>query len=199
MARHQTAAPPLTVDDFSEPATIPDTIHAVENRRDGRPAFYCRDGIAQNPHALASEAVGSFDGEATRPRRVTVRGGCHLYSVATASKFEGGESWNNEADLLEAPRGWTLGEHVSEGCGQWVAKDGLVYAPLFCEGKGGDLMHVGEKALGAGLGGEDLVGRAWFFPRVVDTVGVDTSRTQQKLVLPTYVPPLDSTRVEHLA
>ncbi|CAM9222192.1 unnamed protein product, partial [Laminaria digitata] len=48
--------------------------------------------------------------------------------------------------LLEAPRGWMLGDDVLEGEERWMSGDGMVYAPLFCSCSGCRSAHVGEKA-----------------------------------------------------
>lgn len=89
--------------------------------------------------------------------------------------------------MLEAPRSWTLGEYVLEGDGRWIASDGLVYVPLVCSCLGCGSAQVGAKAVGAGLGGEDLIGRAWFFVDRVEADGVDAWDSPQQLVLPANV------------
>lgn len=100
--------------------------------------------------------------------------------------------------FLEAPRHWAQGKHVVEGYGRWVANDGLVYAPLFCACTGCRSAHVGEKAVGAGLGGEHLIGHAWFFTTRVETNGVDNSASPVMLTLPAHVAMCDPPGPSHL-
>lgn len=158
--------------------------------------------VSHNAHCtggvLISEPAGG--GNATenasrrRPRRVLVRGGSHLHRVATMSSADvldvSDPSHGISADtrdiyvLLEAPRGWELGDYVSEGRGRWVLDDQLVYAPLVCSCTGCDGAQIGEKAIGAGLRGDDLIGRAWFFAARMNTDGVDDLTVREELVLP---------------
>lgn len=139
------------------------------------------------------------DAQGDRPRRVFVRANCHLYrtSVAlssdrgetlTTSSWVGAENFLNRTTLLEVPRGWVLGGGVSEGEGRWVAGDGLVYAPLCCSCSGCRSAQVGEKVIGAGLQGQDLIGRAWFYStRVQDDGGIIDETSPKELLLPTQV------------
>lgn len=134
-----------------------------------------------------------------RPRRVLVRKESHLYRTnaslpvpdciktpTTSSRVC--DWWENAATLLELPReGWTLTSCMTEGDGRWVAEDGLVYAPLFCSCTGCGSVPVGEVAVAAGLHGQDLIGRAWFYPTRVHFNGIvldETSPTE--LLLPTH-------------
>lgn len=136
-----------------------------------------------------------------RPRRVFVRAESHLYRAnaslpapgcpetpTTSSGVVSAGWWSDAATLLEFPReGWTLTSCTTEGEGRWVAGDGLVYAPLFCSCTGCGSVPVGEVAVGAGLRGQDLIGRAWFYPTRVHFNGVvlgETSPTE--LLLPAH-------------
>eukprot|EP00903_Cladosiphon_okamuranus_P014456 g13412.t1 len=134
-----------------------------------------------------------------RPRRVLVRQESHLYrtnaslpvpacvEIPTTSSGVC-DWWENPAALLEFPReGWTRTSCMTEGDGRWVAEDGLVYAPLFCSCTGCGSVPIGEVAVAAGLHGQDLIGRAWFYSTRVHFNGVvldETSPTE--LLLPTH-------------
>lgn len=79
---------------------------------------------------------------------------------------------------------------MTEGEGRWVAGDGLVYAPLFCSCTGCGSVPVGEVAVGAGLHGQDLIGRAWFYPTRVHFNGVVLDETSPaELLLPAHAAP----------
>ena len=123
---------------------------------------------------VSQPAAGSPAGVS---RRVFVRGNCHLYGASAAPPSSAADQcsdWRSKTmALLEVPRGWAPGEGLSEGEGRWVAGDGLVYAPLFCSCSGCGSTPVGEKAVGSGLFGQDLIGHAWFFPARVQTVDGD--------------------------
>lgn len=141
-------------------------------------SLWCRKGgalISGAPRGAIS-GVGGVDG----PHRATARAGTHLYrtNVALTSDWttsSGGREndLRDEATVIEAPRGWPLVESVSEGEGRWVAGDGLVYAPLYCSCPGCGLAHIGEKVIAAGLGSQEAIGLAWFFPSLVHAVGID--------------------------
>lgn len=135
-----------------------------------------------------------------RPCRVFVRAESHLYRTnaslpapgcvetpTTASGVVAGR-WSDAATLLEFPReGWTLTSCVTEGEGRWVADDGLVYAPLFCSCTGCGSVPVGEVAVGSGLRGQDLIGRAWFYPTRVHFNGtVLDEANPRELLLPAH-------------
>lgn len=166
----------------------------VSKGRDG--TFWCRS-VECTGGALISEPVDRCSlGRQTcpppRPRRVAAPANCHLYRNAPSQSLVGDDmmSTNSSVDcraapvLLEAPRGWMLGDNVTEGQGRWVSDDGLVYAPLFCAHTGCRSVYVGEKAIAAGLGGEDMVGRSWFFAAVVEANGVGEKGSPRELVLP---------------
>ncbi|CAM9384847.1 unnamed protein product [Ectocarpus fasciculatus] len=145
-------------------------------RPDG--SLWCRMGGA----LISGAPQGAISGVGVDgPRRATPRASTHLYrtNVALTSDLTTRSSGGREDGLrdantvIEVPRGWPLVENVSEGEGRWVAGDGLVYAPLYCSCPGCRLAHVGEKVVGAGLGLQDTIGLAWFFPSLVDAVGVD--------------------------
>eukprot|EP00752_Nemacystus_decipiens_P006081 g5489.t1 len=137
----------------------------------------------------------------TRPRRVFVRADSHLYRTNASLPAPGcaempptpsgvSAGWSGDAaTLLEFPReGWTLTSSMTEGEGRWVADDGLVYAPLFCSCTGCGSVPVGEVAIGAGLRGQDLIGRAWFYPTRVHFNGIVLDETfPTELVLPAHV------------
>lgn len=138
------------------------------------------------------------DAQRDRPRLVFVRANCHLYRTSVALSSDHGEtpttsSWvsaenlRNKTTLLEVPQGWVLGGGVSEGEGRWVAGDGLVYAPLHCSCSGCRSAQVGEKVVGAGLHGQDLIGRAWFYSTRVQANGIVDEMNPKELVLPTQI------------
>lgn len=148
-------------------------------------SLWCRPG-----GTLVSQPATSSPGDFSR--RVLVRGNCHLFraSATLSSHMEqSSDPRHNTTTLLEVPRGWAPGGGLSEGEGRWVAADGLVYAPLFCSCSGCGSAPVGEKAVGAGLDGRDLIGRAWFFPARVQADGgsVFDETSPKELLLPTYV------------
>lgn len=164
--------------------------------------FYCRSvGCTRDALVSAPVGAGSMEQACRRQRRVLVDINCHLYRVAASLSSKDFNSTpcslsgvcaerRDTAVLLEAPRGWALGDKVSMGIGRWVSSDGLVYAPLFYSSKCGSV-QVGEKAVGAGLGGENLIGRAWFFPSQVEPEGdLDYSASPKVLELPTSAAPL---------
>lgn len=72
-----------------------------------------------------------------------------------------------------------------------MSDDGMAYAPLFCSCTGCCSVYVGEKAIGAGLGGEDLIGRAWFFTPLVDADGVGDVESPRELALPARLAVVD--------
>lgn len=151
---------------------------AARGRRDR--GFYCR-----SPECIGGALVSAPNGDTAepcffRPRLVSVQES-HLCRVAKAVVAANTSVASTVANadschscVLEAPKGWVLGEYVSEGEGRWVADDGLVYAPLFCSCAGCCRTHVGEKAIGAGLEGFDLIGRTWFFVSVVEAEDLDS-------------------------
>lgn len=166
------------------------------SKQPNRPGFYCRKSLGQDSASLALAPIencestsegGDDSGDAQLPCLVTVWGGCHLYRIAVELECGDGDDKSSSVDVLEVPRGWRLEKCVSEGDGRWIAKDGLVYAPLYCKGKSGSLVHVGEKVIGAGLDGGHLIGRVWFFPRMVDVEGLGVSKSQGDLVFPTRI------------
>lgn len=174
-------------DDAKTPAALS---NLAPSRPDG--SLRCHEGCV-----LISEPG---DAQGDRPRRVFVRANCYLYRTSAALSSDRGEtpttsSWtgaenlhSNRATLLEVPRGWALGGGVSEGEGRWVAGDGLVYAPLRCSCSGCRSAQVGERVIGAGLQGQDLIGRAWFYSTCVQGGGGIVDETSPKeLLLPSQV------------
>lgn len=178
----------------------------VSKGRDG--TFWCRSAQCTGG-ALISEPEGRCNlGEQTcpppRPRRITPPVNCHLYRTAPPTQSVAGGITTSTSPkgtnpdcgaaapvLLEAPRGWTLGDYVSEGQGRWMSDDGMVYAPLFCSCTGCCSVYVGEKAIGAGLGGEDLIGRSWFFTALVDADSVVEAGSPRELTLPSRLAVVD--------
>lgn len=160
-------------------------------RQDG--GLWCRNGgpLVSESHGRATPGFPN-----DRPCYVFVRANSHLYRTSASLSSGRGEasaspsavspdSRGSGATLLEVPRGHTLGENVAEGEGRWVCDDGLVYAPLHCLCSGCRSTQVGEKAVGAGLGGQDLIGRAWFYLSRVQAVGVvDDDNSPVELALP---------------
>lgn len=149
------------------------------------PGFYCRSDRCEGG-ALASQPVGggacpekTCDG----PRRVVVRENCHLGSAASKSSCPDQgtirqsspplQAAQSRLSLLEAPRSWVLGKSLSCGDARWVASDRLVYASLSCSCSGCGFAHVGEMVVAAGLGGDHLIQRAWFFTDRVESDGID--------------------------
>ena len=161
--------------------------------------FYCRSAEC-SAAALVSEPVRNLsEPSRSRPRRVAVTEG-HLWGVAAATVAGGalagdalaasilaGIDSHHSYILLEAPKDWVLGEHVFEGDGRWIAGDEMVYAPLFCPCTGCQNTQIGEKALAAGQGGYQLIGRAWFFPSRVKSEGFTDSSSPEQLLVPAHV------------
>lgn len=160
--------------------------------------MWCRMGASfvMIPAGSLPTAEGT---QRARPRRVFVRPESHLYrtnaslpapdcvETPTTSSGVSAGWWSSAATLLEFPReGWVLASTMTEGEGRWVADDGLVYAPLFCSCSGCGSVPVGEVAVAASLRGQDMIGRAWFYPTRVHFDGIvlgETSPTE--LALPT--------------
>lgn len=137
-------------------------------------------------HAPDDSSGGRGD-EPSCPRRVVVRRSSYLMSNVCD------EVGMTKAELVEVPKDWVV--LPLEEPGQWVAEDGMVYAPLRCyccncisQGR-----TVGVKVLAAGLHGEDLVGRAWFVPQYVRVKGIELSATRD-IMLPTQFAELESLR-----
>lgn len=170
-------------------AKTPDALTDVVPRRQGGSLRCHKGGV------LVSEPGGA---QGDRPRRVFVRANCHLHHTSAALSSDCGgapttssgvsaDCWHSRTTLFEVPRGWALGEGVSEGEGRWVAGDGLVYAPLCCSCSGCRSAQVGEKAVGAGLCGQDLIGRSWFYSIRVQADGIVDETSPKELVLPAQV------------
>lgn len=152
-----------------------------------RGVLCCPRDMRARGEALAYEAVGGGRNQAERVggdvgllRRVSVRDGSELYRAATESGEDGDPS--GEVELIEVPAGWEVGQHVSQGQGRWVPRDGLVYASLSCQREYGAPVHVGEKALAAGPGRVHLIGRSWFFPSAIDMDRAEISVTRAELL-----------------
>ncbi|CAM9453258.1 unnamed protein product [Scytosiphon promiscuus] len=160
-------------------------------RQDG--VLRCRNGTLLVSNCR-QDAISGVTND--RPRQVLVRANSHLSRTsASLSPGFGDASASSSrvstgcrgggATLLEVPRGFKLPETVAEGEGQWVADDGIVYAPLHCLCSGCRSAQVGDKAVGAGLGGQGLIGRAWFYASRVQAVGiVDDGSSPVELALP---------------
>lgn len=180
------------------PRDNPDTPAA---RTDSAPSrahdrMWCRMGASFV--MIPAEGFPTAEGtQRARPRRVLVRADCHLYRTNASLPAPG---CVETATLLEFPRqGWTLTSCMSEGEGRWVAGDGLVYAPLFCSCTGCGSVPVGEMAVGAGLHGQDLIGRAWFYPTRVHFDGIVLDETSpRELVLPSHVSMVEHSRPPHV-
>lgn len=173
--------------------------------------MWCRMGASFV--MIPAEGPPATEGaQRARPRRVFVREDCHLYRTTaslpapdcveppTTPSGASAGWWSNAATLLEFPReGWALASCMTEGEGRWVAGDGLVYAPLFCSCAGCGSVPVGERAVGAGLHGQDLIGRAWFYPTRVHFEGIVLDETSpRELLLPAHVATIEHSRPPHV-
>ncbi|CAM9541114.1 unnamed protein product [Ectocarpus sp. 6 AP-2014] len=151
--------------------------HADPEPRRPEGSLWCRKGGARISGAPPGAISGvGVDG----PRLATAMASTHLYrtiialtSDCTTSSGGSEDGLPDAATVIEVPRGWPLVEKVSQGEGRWVAGDGLVYAPLYCSCPGCRLAHIGEKVIAAGLGFQETIGQAWFFPSLVHAVGID--------------------------